>query len=57
MARQPVPCFRLICANIQRETAIMTDEASWYRGLYKDFASHEAVNHTLKEYVHHHEYG
>jgi len=41
----------IIRANIQRETAIMTDEASWHRGLYKDFASHEAVNHTLKEYV------
>jgi transposase-like protein len=41
----------IIRANIQAETAVMTDEASWYRGLYKDFASHEAVNHTLKEYV------
>ncbi len=41
----------IIRANIQGETAVMTDEASWYRGLYKDFASHEAVNHTLKEYV------
>src|ERR1700730_6854345 len=41
----------IIRANIHRETAIMTDEASWHRGLYKDFASHEAVNHTLKEYV------
>jgi transposase-like protein len=41
----------IIRANIHRETAIMTDEASWHRGLYKDFANHEAVNHTLKEYV------
>jgi transposase-like protein len=41
----------IIRANIHRETAIMTDEASWHRGLYKDFASHEAVNHTAKEYV------
>jgi transposase-like protein len=41
----------IIRANIQRETALMTDEASWYRGLYREFASHEAVNHGLKEYV------
>jgi transposase-like protein len=41
----------IIRANVLAETAIMTDEASWHRGLYKDFASHEAVNHTLKEYV------
>jgi transposase-like protein len=41
----------IIRANIQAETAVMTDEASWYRGLHYHFASHEAVNHTLKEYV------
>jgi hypothetical protein len=51
LARVSGTTLPIIRANIQRETAIMTDEASWHRGLYKDFASHEAVNHTLKEYV------
>jgi hypothetical protein len=41
----------IVRANIQAETAVMTDEASWHRGQYKDFASYEMVNHTLNEYV------
>lgn len=43
----------VVNANIHREAAVMTDTASWYRQLNKDgqFASHEMVNHTRKEYV------
>jgi hypothetical protein len=41
----------IIHYNIQRETAVMTDEAVWYKSLGKTFASHETVNHTSKEYV------
>jgi transposase-like protein len=41
----------IIRANIQRETFVMTDEASWYRSLGATFDYHEAVNHTAKEYV------
>lgn len=43
----------IIRANVARETAIMTDTASWYRNLNKDnsFTSHDSVNHTAEEYV------
>jgi transposase-like protein len=41
----------IIRANIQKETAVMTDEGGWYNPLGENFASHETVNHTNKEYV------
>jgi transposase-like protein len=48
----------IINANVAREAQVMTDEASWYRHLNdadKDgvvpFASHETVNHSVKEYA------
>jgi transposase-like protein len=41
----------LIRANINRETAIMTDELPAYKKLGEEFASHESVNHTAKEYA------
>jgi len=41
----------IVRANIQAETFVMTDEASWYRSLGESFAYHEAVNHTDKQYV------
>ena len=43
----------IIRANVARETAIMTDTASWYRGMNKDgyFVSHETVNHSQDEYA------
>ena len=41
----------IIRENIERETAIMTDEGSWYRPLGQHFASHDTVNHSSKEYV------
>jgi hypothetical protein len=47
-AGQLIPIMR---ANIQRETKLMTDQASWYRGVGKDFASHDTVDHSKDEYV------
>jgi hypothetical protein len=29
----------------------MTDTASWYTALGREFASHETINHTIDEYV------
>jgi len=41
----------VIRANIKRESAVVTDELRAYNILGDDFASHEAVNHSAKEYV------
>ena len=43
----------LVNANVARETAMMTDQAAWYRNLNKDgsYASHETVDHSKEEYV------
>jgi transposase-like protein len=43
----------IIRANINRESAVMTDAASWYRQLkyHAGVASHDTVNHELGEYV------
>jgi transposase-like protein len=43
----------IIRANVNRESAVMTDSASWYHflGSYVDMASHDTVNHTREEYV------
>ena len=41
----------IIRANIQRETAIMTDNAGWYLRLGDEFASHDTINHEKDEYV------
>jgi transposase-like protein len=43
----------LVNANVAHETAMMTDQASWYRNLNKDgsYASHETVDHSKEEYV------
>ncbi len=43
-----VPIIRM---NISRESHLMSDEASWYRGVGKEFASHNMVEHGAKEYV------
>ena len=42
------PILRL---QISQKATVMTDEASYYRNLRKDFARHEAVNHSAEEYV------
>ncbi|MFZ1964390.1 MAG: IS1595 family transposase [Roseiarcus sp.] len=41
----------VIRANVERETAIMTDQASWYPEIGAEFASHDTVNHANDEYV------
>jgi transposase-like protein len=41
----------IIRENISRETIIMTDEAPVYRGIGREYLSHDAVNHSAKEYV------
>ncbi len=43
-----IPIIRM---NISRESHLMTDEASWYKRVGKEFASHGAVNHQIEEYV------
>ncbi|MBJ7544155.1 transposase, partial [Rhodomicrobium udaipurense] len=35
----------IIRANVSRETAIMTDKASWYKNLSRYFPDHSAVDH------------
>jgi transposase-like protein len=43
----------IIRANVNRESAVMTDSASWYKFLqgYTGVASHDTVNHEKDEYV------
>jgi len=43
----------IIRANVAKETAVITDSASWYRllPLYIDVGSHDTIDHTSKEYV------
>lgn len=41
----------LVNANIEREAAVMTDEGRWYQNMFKEYASHERVNHSKKEYA------
>jgi transposase-like protein len=43
----------VVNANVAHETAMMTDQASWYRNLNDDgrYASHETVEHSKEEYV------
>jgi transposase-like protein len=40
----------IVRENIARESRVMTDEAVQYRDLGKEFASHDAVEHTRGEY-------
>lgn len=41
----------LVLANVEREARLMTDDATWYRGIGKAFAEHGIVDHSVKEYV------
>jgi transposase-like protein len=41
----------VIRANVERETAIMTDQAAWYPEIGAEFASHDTVNHAKDEYA------
>lgn len=37
--------------HISANAALMTDEAGMYKGIGKEFATHDSVNHGAKEYV------
>lgn len=37
--------------NVSKEASLMTDDAGQYRNINKEFASHDVVNHSAKEYV------
>src|SRR5665213_967364 len=37
--------------HVAKEAHLKTDDARWYRKIAAQFASHEVVNHTSKEYV------
>jgi transposase-like protein len=41
----------IVRENIARESALMTDEAAWYKEVGATFESHETVTHSAKEYV------
>ena len=43
----------IIRENVNKQSALMTDEAKWYTALGKEFASHKTVNHGDDEYVRH----
>lgn len=40
----------ILNAQIAKKAALMTDEAGVYKKIGKDFASHDVVNHSAKEY-------
>lgn len=42
---------QIVRDNIAKETRLMTDESSLYKTVGQDFASHETVKHSDKEYV------
>lgn len=41
----------IVLDNLAREARLMTDEATMYRSIGRQFAEHSAVNHQRKEYV------
>jgi transposase-like protein len=41
----------ILRTNIRRESALHTDQASWYKGLGAEYADHQTVNHQADEYV------
>ena len=41
-------------ANIDKASALMTDEGKWYNEIGREFVSHEKVSHGAKEYVRDH---
>ena len=45
------PLRPLIVENVSRKSALMTDEGGQYFHVGKEFARHEAVNHSADEYV------
>jgi len=41
----------IVDANVRKESMLMTDEASYYRGIGKEFKGHFTVEHGAGEYV------
>ncbi len=41
----------ILFTNVKRDTALHTDESKLYTVLGKEYASHDTVNHSAKEYV------
>ncbi len=41
----------IVLENLAREARLMTDEATMYRSIGREFAEHSAVKHCRKEYV------
>lgn len=41
----------ILVSNVTRDTHLMTDEAMYYRGVGKEYASHKRVNHGEREYA------
>jgi ISXO2-like transposase domain len=41
----------ILRANLARETQLMTDKAAGYKIVGKEFASHDAVDHSRDEYA------
>jgi transposase-like protein len=42
---------KIVAKNVKRETTLMTDEGRHYETVGKQFADHQAVEHTRDEYV------
>jgi hypothetical protein len=43
--------MRIVNANVSHEARMMTDQATYYKNAFKNFASHETVDHSKEEYV------
>ena len=41
----------IVRKNIARESRLQTDESRLYLKVGKEFAAHETVNHSIKEYA------
>jgi transposase-like protein len=41
----------IVRANISKEAQLMTDQATWYKKMGAEFASHDTVDHRADEYV------
>jgi transposase-like protein len=42
---------RVLVSNVSRDTTLHTDEAQHYKSVGREFAKHESVNHSEKEYA------
>src|SRR6267142_1332740 len=42
---------KVLVTQVNRKSALMTDDSHFYKPVGKEFASHESVNHSEEEYV------